>query len=113
MKSVTKLTSIKNFLALFVFSLMQLVVLAQDSSGGESSSTSSSSSTKISVTESENWYASPWVWVIGAALFILLLVALVRGNSSSRTTTADAARTDKVTVTKSVRTESDTNPDGV
>ncbi len=111
MKSVTKSGGIKNFFALLFFSLMQLIVLAQDSSG--SSSTTSSSSTKISVSESENWYASPWVWVIGAALFILLLVALLKGNSSSRTTSSDAARTDKVTVTKSVRTESDTDPDTV
>jgi len=28
-----------------------------------------------------NWYASPLVWVIGAAVFILLLVALTRGRS--------------------------------
>jgi hypothetical protein len=30
----------------------------------------------------DNWYASPWVWIVGAAIFILLLVALLRGNSS-------------------------------
>jgi hypothetical protein len=29
-----------------------------------------------------NWYASPWVWIIGAAIFILLLVALLRGSGS-------------------------------
>lgn len=28
------------------------------------------------------WYTSPWVWIVGAAIFILLLVALLRGNSS-------------------------------
>jgi hypothetical protein len=28
----------------------------------------------------ENWYASPWVWIVGAAIFILLLVALTRGR---------------------------------
>ncbi len=28
-----------------------------------------------------NWYASPIVWIIGAAVFILLLVALTRGGS--------------------------------
>ena len=28
-----------------------------------------------------NWYASPIVWVIAAAVFILLLVALTRGRS--------------------------------
>jgi hypothetical protein len=27
-----------------------------------------------------NWYASPWIWVVGAAVFILLLVALTRGS---------------------------------
>ncbi|HEU0064352.1 MAG TPA: hypothetical protein VFQ58_04945 [Flavisolibacter sp.] len=31
---------------------------------------------------SGNWYAQPWVWVVGAAIFILLLVALLRRNSS-------------------------------
>lgn len=28
------------------------------------------------------WYTSPVVWVIGGAIFILLLVALLRGNNS-------------------------------
>jgi hypothetical protein len=31
-----------------------------------------------------NWYAQPWVWVIGGAVFVLLLVALLRGNSRER-----------------------------
>lgn len=31
-------------------------------------------------TKDSNWYASPWVWVVGAAVFILLLVALTRGG---------------------------------
>lgn len=30
-----------------------------------------------------NWYASPWVWIVGAAIFILLLVALTSGGSRS------------------------------
>ena len=28
----------------------------------------------------DSWYASPWVWVVGALVFILLLVALTRGR---------------------------------
>jgi hypothetical protein len=28
------------------------------------------------------WYTSPWVWIVGAAIFILLLVALLRGNNA-------------------------------
>ena len=31
-----------------------------------------------------NWYTNPVVWIIGAAVFILLLVALLRGNNSSK-----------------------------
>jgi hypothetical protein len=31
-------------------------------------------------TSTTHWYASPWVWVVGAAVFILLLVALTRGS---------------------------------
>ena len=31
-------------------------------------------------TKGSSWYASPWVWVVGAAVFILLLVALTRGG---------------------------------
>lgn len=27
------------------------------------------------------WYANPWIWIVGAAVFILLLVAIVRGGS--------------------------------
>jgi hypothetical protein len=27
-----------------------------------------------------NFFASPWVWVVGIAVFILLLVALLRGG---------------------------------
>ncbi|MCA5005120.1 hypothetical protein [Sphingobacterium bovistauri] len=27
-----------------------------------------------------NMFAKPWVWIVGAAVFILLLVALLRGN---------------------------------
>ena len=28
-----------------------------------------------------DFWGSPWVWVIGAAIFILLLVAILRGGS--------------------------------
>jgi len=27
-----------------------------------------------------NWYQQPWVWVVGGAVFILLIVALARGG---------------------------------
>ena len=34
----------------------------------------------IDTNSGNNWYASPWVWIVGAAVFILLLVALTRGG---------------------------------
>jgi len=43
--------------------------------------------------DTANWYASPWVWIVGAAVFILLLVALTSGRSK---------RGDSVTYTKTV-----------
>ncbi len=32
--------------------------------------------------ESTTWYAQPWVWVVGGAVFLLLLVALLRGGGN-------------------------------
>ena len=31
--------------------------------------------------DSGGFFASPWVWVIGGAVFIIILVALLKGNS--------------------------------
>ena len=30
----------------------------------------------------ENFFMQPWVWVVGGAVFILLLIALLKNNSS-------------------------------
>jgi len=37
----------------------------------------------INKSSGSNWYASPWVWIVGAAVFILLLVALTSGGRDS------------------------------
>jgi len=78
---------VNRFLLIFFLSFMQFVALAQDSS----SSSHSVSVTKETTTTTTNWYMQPWVWVVGAAVFIIILVALFRGNSSktdvSRSTT--------------------------
>lgn len=31
-----------------------------------------------------NWYQQPWVWIVGGALFILILVAIVKSGSKSK-----------------------------
>ena len=30
--------------------------------------------------DESTWYMQPWVWVVGGALFILLLVGMLRGG---------------------------------
>ena len=33
--------------------------------------------------DASNFLTQPWVWIVGGAIFILLLVALLRGKSSN------------------------------
>lgn len=108
MKQLIRSFSYKSFVTLLLLTLIQAVTWAQDASGTGSGSTggttsagSSSSSTTTSTTTTTDWYTQPWVWVVGGAVLLLLIVALVRGNSGSTGTS------DKVTVTKSVRTDTD------
>jgi hypothetical protein len=28
----------------------------------------------------DRWYSSPWLWIVGAAMFIIVLVALTKGK---------------------------------
>lgn len=38
----------------------------------------------LKVTESSNtWYTQPWMWVVGGAVFVLILVALLKGGKKS------------------------------
>ena len=34
--------------------------------------------------DKKEWYEQPWAWIVGAAVFILLLVAILRGGRKSR-----------------------------
>lgn len=92
MKDVVKIRY-KALLLLLAVSLYQTILFAQDTTKTKITTTS---------TVTNEWYTEPWVWVVGGVVFILLLVALVRGNSSKST------NTDRVTVTKTVRTDTET-----
>jgi hypothetical protein len=35
----------------------------------------------INVKKESQWYQQPWIWVVGGAVFILLLAAILRGNT--------------------------------
>lgn len=94
MKQLIKVR-VKAILLLFLVSFYQTIALAQDSTSTTTKTTTSSS------TETNTWYTEPWVWVVGGAVFLIILVVLLRGNSSK------AGSTDKVTVTKTVSRDSD------
>ena len=112
MEHPTKRMTLKPFFLLLFLSFFSLAIWGQDqgsggSSGSESSTTTSTKKTTVSVSSDDGttaWYTSPWVWVVGAAVFILLLVALLSNRGRDTVTTSD-----RVHVTKTV--ERDRGPD--
>jgi hypothetical protein len=77
MKQITLGWGYKFFLAI-LFTCMQVVLWAQDANQTVTQKTTETTTTQ--------WYTSPWVWVAGGAIFIIILVALMRGNSSTSET---------------------------
>lgn len=96
MKHSNSMVYLKQSVLFIILAFCQAIVWAQDTTTAVSSTTTSTT------TEEQTWYTQPWVWIVGAAALLLLIVALVRGNNSG-----DAGRTDRVTVTKTVKTDSD------
>ena len=95
------LVLLRSVLFMFLLSSSCLVWAQDAGNSSEKSSSVTSSSTSIHVGgDSAAWYAQPWVWIIGAAVFILLLVALLNGNRKS-----SAVRTESVTVKKTTATD--------
>ena len=62
------------------------IAIAQDDGtgggSGDGGSVTVSKSTTSTSTTTQDWYTAPWVWIVGGAVFVLLLIALVRGGSS-------------------------------
>lgn len=56
-----------------IISIVQLAAWAQEKK----------TEVSINVNKGDNggWYSHPWVWIVGGLVFILLLVALLRGNN--------------------------------
>ncbi len=75
MKSIKQsILPVKTFGVLLVLCLLQTAVWALDACGAD---------VNVKITKDNgNWYAQPWVWIVGAAVFLLLLVALLRGNGN-------------------------------
>jgi hypothetical protein len=66
----------KCIVSFLILSFISIINFAQDNGGGSVTTTTHSTTTNTS------WYAQPWVWIAAGAVFILLLVALLRGGSS-------------------------------
>ena len=60
----------KNFLAMLSFTLLSVVAFAQDKG----------LDVDINVKKESQWYQQPWVWIVGGAVFILLLAAVLKGG---------------------------------
>lgn len=88
-----KNVNVKSLVPIVILALMQLGAYAQDSSGNSASSSEVSSTTRTTTTE--NYWAQPWVWVVGVGVLIVIIVALLRSNSGN-----DSTRSSKVVVTK-------------
>ena len=54
-----------------MFTLFSLVSFAQE--GG--------ADIDVNINKGGEWYQQTWVWIVGGALFVLLLVAILRGGT--------------------------------
>ena len=95
MKAFTKSINLKSLSAILFLNVVALATMAQDSTSTSTTRTSRTVTTETTTVE-------PWVWIVGAAVLIIIIVALVRGNSSRA-----AGTTDSVTYTKKVTREDD------
>ena len=82
---------VKRYVLFLVAIMASTIVKAQD--------------TVVTTTSEELWYLEPWVWIAGGVVLLLLLMALFRGGRKKRD---GNSRTDRVIITKTVRTETDT-----
>jgi len=73
MKNSLKILPLIRISAIVLMTLLTTVSWAQDKG----------IDINVDLDRKDNWYQNPIVYVIGGAVFILLLVALLRGNKSS------------------------------
>jgi hypothetical protein len=69
---------------MFVFALLQMPLWAQEGNTGTgNNNTNTTTSETTTSTTTTYWYTEPWVWVVGGAVLLLIIVALVRGSGST------------------------------
>lgn len=88
---------IAKWVVALVLTMLNTVLWAQDTTSGSTTIITSKETTTTTTTE---WYMQPWVWVAGGAVFIIILVALLRSGSNK----------DKTEVSRSTTVIKDRNP---
>lgn len=80
MKQLTNIrkASVK-YLAIIAFFLSQSLLWAQETT----TSTTKSVDVDLDVNRGDgggDWYLQPWAWIVGAAIFIIIIVGLLKSN---------------------------------
>ena len=76
MKQLLNISKIsKNYLTAIVLFFYPGFLLAQDT-------TTKEIDVNLSVGEDTVWYGEPWLWIVGAAVFTIIIVALMRGGGN-------------------------------
>jgi hypothetical protein len=70
MKKISLYQHAKYFLTAFVLALLQLPLMAQDSTA-----------VKIDTEQVESWFGQNWMWVAIGALVLIILIAMMSGGS--------------------------------
>ncbi len=97
MKGINLKYYVVTFLLGSMLMLMQMIVFAQDTTMVTTTTTTTNPETL--------WYMQPWVWIAGGIALLLILIALFSGGKKDRS----KSRTDRVIITKTIRTETDAN----
>lgn len=74
MKQLTQMNNAKvKYLAIAAFFLSQTRLLAQETKAVD---------VNLNVDSGDStWYAQPWVWIVAGAIFIIIIVGLLKSNS--------------------------------
>lgn len=76
MKNLLNISKVSNkFMAIMLLLFFQGVIWAQEKDVDVSLNIDKGSSTTTT-----QWYAEPWMWIVGGAVFLIIVIALVRGN---------------------------------
>lgn len=112
MKQTAHALSLRSFFLVCSLSLLTLLAWGQETkeTGGEETKSTTTTTTKstdinISTDGADTWYTQPWVWIVGAAVFILLLIALLNSGRGRDT----VSTSDRVTVKKTIERDSGTD----